>query len=108
MCPIEVANAEAKSTVVMNDENDLMNFAKGEEREMENFVKALKDKKVSCIIVNGTISDLAMHYLNNYEIMVVRQTSKYETLRICKSLQAIAQTKLGIPNDDEIGFCTKM
>jgi len=40
--------------------------------------------------------------------MIVRQTSKYETLRICKSLQAVGQTKMQIPNDDEIGFCTKI
>lgn len=61
MCPIEVAQAEAKTTVVMNDENDLMNFSKGEEKEMEDFVKAIKDKNVKCVIVNGPTSDLAMH-----------------------------------------------
>mmetsp|Transcript_35039 Transcript_35039/g.76558 ORF Transcript_35039/g.76558 Transcript_35039/m.76558 type:complete len:84 (-) Transcript_35039:823-1074(-) len=61
MCPIAVADAEAKSTVVMNDDNELMDFSKGEEKEMENFVKALKDKGVKCIIVNGTVSDLALH-----------------------------------------------
>lgn len=60
-CPIEVAQAEAKSTVVMNDENDLMNFSKGEEKEMESFVKGLKDKNIQCVIVNGSVSDLAMH-----------------------------------------------
>jgi len=61
MCPIEVAQAEAKTTVVMNNEEDLLNFSKGEEKEMENFVKGLKDKNVSCVFVNGTVSDLALH-----------------------------------------------
>lgn len=75
-CPIEVAQAEAKSTVVMKDENDLLNFSKGEEKEMEAFASGLKDKNIQCVIVNGTISDLAMHYLNNYEILVLRQPSK--------------------------------
>lgn len=75
-CPIEVAQSEAKSTVVMNDENDLLNFSKGEEKEMEAFVSSLKDKNIQCVIVNGTISDLAMHYMNNYAIMVIRHPSK--------------------------------
>lgn len=35
--------------------------------------------------------------------MVVRHPSKYETLRVCKSLKATVQTKLQVPNDDEIG-----
>lgn len=60
-CPIEVAQAEAKTTVVMRDDNDLMDFQKGEEREMENFVSSLKDKKIAAVIVNGTVSDLALH-----------------------------------------------
>lgn len=76
MCPIEVAQAEAKTTVVMTNEEELMNFSKGEEKEMENFVQALRDKGVSCVFVNGTVSDLALHYFNNFNIMVVRHPSK--------------------------------
>ena len=34
--------------------------------------------------------------------------SKFETLRICKSLQAIVQTKLKVPMDNEIGFACKI
>jgi len=34
--------------------------------------------------------------------------SKFETLRICKSLNATVQTKLKIPLDDEIGFACKI
>lgn len=40
--------------------------------------------------------------------MAVRHTSKYETLRICKSLNATPQTKLRVPTPDELGFCTKI
>lgn len=64
-CPIEVPNAECKTTVVMHDDNDLLNFSKGEEKEMEDLIKSLYDENIRCLIVNGTISDLAMHYLNN-------------------------------------------
>jgi T-complex protein 1 subunit theta len=53
MCPFDSPQAEAKATVVMNDDNELMNFAKGEEEEMENFVKELKNKGIKCVIING-------------------------------------------------------
>jgi T-complex protein 1 subunit theta len=53
MCPFDSPSAEAKATVVMNDDNELMDFAKGEEAEMENFVKELKNKGVKCVIING-------------------------------------------------------
>lgn len=75
-CPFTAPDAEAKATVVMKDENDLLQFSKGEEKEMEDVVLKLKDKGINCIIVNGPISDLALHYLNNSEIMVIRQMSK--------------------------------
>jgi T-complex protein 1 subunit theta len=40
--------------------------------------------------------------------MAIRIMSKFETLRICKSLNATVQTKLKIPSDDEIGFASKI
>lgn len=108
MCPIEVAQAEAKTTVVMNDDQDLMNFSKGEEKEMESFVKSLQDKGISAVIVNGTVSDLAMHFFNNHEIMVIRHPSKWETKRLARAVNAGVQTKLIVPVDDEIGFVKRL
>jgi len=46
--------------------------------------------------------------LNNYEIMVLRHPSKYETRRLSKAVNAVAQAKLVIPTDDEIGFAKKV
>lgn len=40
--------------------------------------------------------------------MAMRIMSKFETLRICKSLQATVQTKLKVPMDNEIGFACKI
>jgi len=45
----------------MNNDDELMNFSKGEEKELEEFVKKLKNKDIKAVIVNGTISDLALH-----------------------------------------------
>jgi len=60
-CGFESPQAEAKATVVMNNDDELMNFSKGEEKELEEFVKKLKNKDIKAVIVNGTISDLALH-----------------------------------------------
>lgn len=61
MCPFESPQAEAKATVVMNDDNDLLNFSKGEEQEMEKFVKQLQALSIKCVIVQGPFTDLALH-----------------------------------------------
>jgi T-complex protein 1 subunit theta len=40
---IEMQTGETKGTVLIKNAEDLVNYTKGEENQMENFVKALAD-----------------------------------------------------------------
>lgn len=71
-------------------------------------VKALSEAGVTVVVAGGKIGDLALHYLNKYNIMAVRVTSKWDLRRLCKTVSATILPKLTTPIKEEIGFCDKV
>ena len=65
-----------------------MDFSKSDEVYAENLIKSIVEKGVNAIVVGGSISDLCMHYLNKYNVGVLRIPSKFELLRLAKLLNA--------------------
>lgn len=51
---------------------ELMNFSKGEENMMEAQVKAIADAGANVVVTGGKVADMALHYANKYQLMVVR------------------------------------
>ncbi|GIX62421.1 hsp60 fold T-complex protein 1, putative [Babesia caballi] len=100
---LEFAGTEAKSTVLLHTAEELLNFSKGEETEMEAVIRAIKDKGIGCVIANGAVSELALHYCNAMGVMVVKITSKFELRRLCRALGATAVVKLAVPSEDDLG-----
>lgn len=49
-----------------------MDFSKGEEVMMEAQVRAIKDAGATVVVTGGKVADMALHYANKYELMVVR------------------------------------
>lgn len=49
-----------------------MSFSKGEEDMMEAHVKAIADTGVNVVVTGGKVADMALHYANKYNLMVVR------------------------------------
>merc|ERR1719460_3601048 len=100
---MEMTSTEAKATVLLNNADELMNYTKSEEQQMEDFVKELVDAKVDVVICQGSVQDIACHYLNKYKIMIIKISSKFDTKRLCKTLGAVALARLGKPLPEEIG-----
>jgi T-complex protein 1 subunit theta len=90
--------------VLLKNAEDLINYTKGEEDQMENFVKSLAETGVNVMICQGSISDLAIHFLEKYKIMTVKIMSKFEIRRIAKAIGAQLIVKLGAPTQEELGF----
>ncbi|KAK1443192.1 T-complex protein 1 subunit theta [Babesia gibsoni] len=101
---LEFAGTEAKGTVTIRNATELLNFTRGEEEQMEQVIRAIKNKGVECIIVNSAVSELALHYCNAMGIMVIKITSKFELRRLCRSLGATAVVKLAEPNEEDLGI----
>ncbi|EKX74315.1 chaperonin containing t-complex protein 1, theta subunit, putative [Theileria equi strain WA] len=103
-CGLEFSGPEAKGTVLINNAAELMNFTRGEENQMEDIIRRIKNKNVGCIIANGSVSEMALHFCNKYDILVLKVTSKFELRRLCRSLGATALIKLTEPHEDDLGI----
>ncbi|XP_056910646.1 T-complex protein 1 subunit theta isoform X1 [Takifugu flavidus] len=104
-CPFDCMVTETKGTVLINNAKELMDFSKGEEVMMEAQVKAIKDAGANVVVAGGKVADMALHYANKYQLMVVRLNSKWDLRRLCKTVQAVALPRMGAPTPEEMGHC---
>lgn len=61
-----------QGTVLIKNAAELMDFSKGEENLMEAQVKAIAATGANVIVTGGKVADMALHYANKYQLMVVR------------------------------------
>ncbi|CAM9994588.1 unnamed protein product [Choristocarpus tenellus] len=48
---------------------------------------------------------MAMHFVEKYEMMIVKVQSKWELRRLCNAVHATAMVRMGPPTPDEMGSC---
>ncbi|XP_026372206.1 T-complex protein 1 subunit theta isoform X1 [Ursus americanus] len=104
-CPFDGMITETKGTVLIKTAEELMNFSKGEENLMDAQVKAIADTGANVIVTGGKVADMALHYANKYNIMLVRLNSKWDLRRLCKTVGATALPRLTAPVLEEMGHC---
>jgi len=107
-CPFDLTQTETKGTVLMQNADDLLKFSATEESEVEAQVKALADRGVNVVVAAGKFGDLYVHFLNKYNIMGVRLTSKFDLRRLCRTIGAQAQARICAPTVDLLGHCDKV
>lgn len=56
-----------------------------------------------CVIAQ--VSDMCMHFIEKYNMMIVKVLSKWELRRICNAVHATALVRMGAPTPDEMGSC---
>ncbi|KAH9013788.1 T-complex protein 1 [Lactarius hengduanensis] len=101
---IDVAQTETKGTVLIKSADDMLNFTRGEEKHMEKIFKELADSGVKAIIAGTTVGELALHYLNRNQILVLKVLSKFDLRRLCRVVQATPLARLGAPTPEEAGY----
>ncbi|BGP52746.1 hypothetical protein JCM8202_004379 [Rhodotorula sphaerocarpa] len=104
-CGIDIAQTETKGTVLLKNSEDLLNFSRGEEKHMEKIFQELADSGLNVIVAGSSVGELAMHYLNRHNILVVRCASKFDLRRLCRVVGATPLARLGAPTPDEMGRC---
>ncbi|KAF2657232.1 t-complex protein-like protein 1 [Lophiostoma macrostomum CBS 122681] len=102
-CPIDISQTETKGTVLLHNAKEMLDFTKGEEHQIENIVKELHDSGLRVVVAGSTIGELALHYLNRYNILVIKVLSKFELRRLCRVVSATPLARLGAPMPDEMG-----
>jgi len=104
-CSIEASSTEAKGTVLMKNAEDLKGYNVSEERKMEEIIKSIADTGCNVVVTGGSVSDMAMHFLDRYKLMCLKIGSKWELRRCCTAINATALVRLGPATPDEMGYC---
>eukprot|EP00593_Proboscia_inermis_P012554 CAMPEP_0171322692 /NCGR_PEP_ID=MMETSP0816-20121228/115118_1 /TAXON_ID=420281 /ORGANISM="Proboscia inermis, Strain CCAP1064/1" /LENGTH=361 /DNA_ID=CAMNT_0011821233 /DNA_START=48 /DNA_END=1133 /DNA_ORIENTATION=- len=104
-CGIEASATEAKGTVLMKNAEDLQNYNKTEETKMDEIIKSIASAGVTVIVSGGSVSEMALHFMEQYGIMCIKIASKWELRRLCSAVNATALVRLGPPTPEEMGFC---
>ncbi|OQR96764.1 T-complex protein 1 subunit theta [Achlya hypogyna] len=104
-CGIEVSSTEAKSTVLIKSADELMNYNKGEEARLDEAIRSIAESGAKVVIAGGSISEMALHFLEKYQLLSIRIQSKWELRRLCRAVNATALVRLGAPTPEEMGFC---
>lgn len=107
-CDLENSGPETSDEVVFKNANDLLNYTKGEEDHMENVIKSIVDSGVKAVVVGGSISNMALHFLDKYGILAFRIMSKFELRRVAKALGATLLVRLGAPTPEEMGYADEI
>jgi len=104
-CPIDVSSTETKGTVLIKSAEELKNFSRGEEELLEKQIKSIVDTGVKVVVCGGKVGEMALHFLNKYEIMAVRVLSKFDLRRVAKTVGGTVLAKVMPPSPEEMGYC---
>ena len=102
-CPIDISQTETKGTVLLHNAKEMMDFTKGEESQLEQAIKELHDSGLRVVVAGASVGELAHHYLDRYNILLVKVLSKFELRRLCRVVGATPLARLGAPMPDEMG-----
>lgn len=102
--PVDISQTETKGTVLIKSAQELKDFSRGEECLLETQIKAIADAGANVVISGGKFGDMALHYMNKYQLMAVRLQSKFDVRRICKAVGATALPRMTAPNAEEMGY----
>lgn len=129
-CGLDISQTETKATVLLKNAGEMLDFTKGEEKQMENvsrpphlapsFQRAdelnspsffrppqifqeIATSGVKLIIAGSGIGDLALHYLNRQGIAVLKVLSKFDLRRLCRVCGATPLARVGAPTAEEAG-----
>jgi T-complex protein 1 subunit theta len=104
-CPLDISQTETKGTVLIHNAKEMLSFSKDEEKQVEKIFQDLADSGVNVVVTGNGIGELALHYLNRYNIMAVKVLSKFDLRRLCRVIGATALARLGAPMAEEVGYC---
>ena len=55
---------------------------------------------INVVVTGGSVSDIVLHFLDKYKIMVVRILSKFQLRRVARAIRATILSKLEAPTPD--------
>lgn len=103
-CPVDIIQTETKGTVLIKSADELKNFSRGEESQLEQQIKAIADSGATVVVAGGKFGDMALHFMNQYNLMAVRLNSKFDLRRLSKAVNGTVLPRLTAPSEEEMGY----
>lgn len=103
-CGLDISQTETKGTVLLHNAKELSTFSGGEEKQLEKVIKEIADSGVKAIVTQSSVGELAQHYCNRFNILVMKILSKFEVRRLCRLLGATPLARVGAPTPEEAGW----
>mmetsp|Transcript_41809 Transcript_41809/g.96712 ORF Transcript_41809/g.96712 Transcript_41809/m.96712 type:complete len:551 (+) Transcript_41809:85-1737(+) len=107
-CGIESESTETAGTVLIRNADDMLNYNKSEEKALEEVIAAIAATGTNVVISGGTISEMALHFIEKYKMMCVKIQSKWDLRRLCATVGATALVRIGAATPEEMGSCAKI
>lgn len=102
-CPIDILTTETKGTVLLHNAKEMLDFSAGEEEQLEQIVKELSEAGVGVVVAGSSVGDLVLHYMNRYNILLLKVSLKFDLRRVCRVCGATPLARLGAPLPEEAG-----
>lgn len=103
-CPLGVGHTETKGTVLLRGAQELLNFGAGEEKRLEEQIRAIAESGVKVVVTGDQVSDMALHFLNRHGLLALRIQSKFDLRRFCRATGSNPMARLGAPTAEEAGW----
>jgi len=103
-CSIEASSPETRGTVVIKNADELMAYNKSEEKLIEEAIRGVAETGAKVVVAGGSISEIAMHFIEKYGMMAIKVMSKFELRRLCRAVGATALVRVGPPTPEELGY----
>jgi len=101
---LDIAQTETKGTVLIKNADEMLNFTRGEEKHLEKIFKEIADAGVKVIVAGSSVGELALHYLNRFDIAVLKVLSKFDLRRVSRVVNATPLARIGAPTPEEAGY----
>ncbi|EFA83548.1 chaperonin containing TCP1 theta subunit [Heterostelium album PN500] len=105
---IDIGKTETTGKVLITNDTELLNFSKGEEDSIRETIQGIADAGVKIIVSGSSVSEIALHYIERYGMMLVKLPSKFQLRRLCKTVGSTPLVKLGAPIPEELGYCDEV
>ena len=71
-------------------------------------IAAIAATGTNVVISGGSISEMALHFIEKYKMMCVKIQSKWDLRRLCATVGATALVRIGAAPPEEMGSCAKI
>jgi len=100
----DIVKTDTQSVIIVETPQELQNYNLSEEKLLEERIKKIADSGVEVVVTGGNIGEMAMHFFQKYNLMVVRTQSKFEIRRISIATRSRPLVRLDAPTPEQMGF----